>query len=168
VQVDSIKTRVESAPGFSLRLKLKCDEPLSDFAFNFNLRRYTEVESETPEGHVMKALYSQVNDRQDSAMQLEDHTGRITPPAQRGDSASEMVGPDVIRSPRHPMPINYGSKIWMRERRFRVYREAPGFRPGPLKTWMMTCHALSVRPYLATYEDTNELKKRGSKMWMMT
>jgi len=24
-------------------LKLKCDEPLSNFAFNFNLRRYTEV-----------------------------------------------------------------------------------------------------------------------------
>jgi hypothetical protein len=23
-------------------LKLKCDEPLSNFAFNFNLRRYTE------------------------------------------------------------------------------------------------------------------------------
>jgi hypothetical protein len=24
-------------------LKLKCDEPLSNFAFNFNLRRYTKV-----------------------------------------------------------------------------------------------------------------------------
>jgi len=43
VQVASIKTRVESAPGFSQRLKLKCDEPLSDFAFNFNLRRYSKV-----------------------------------------------------------------------------------------------------------------------------
>ena len=26
------------------RLKLKCDESLSNFAFNFNLRRYTEAE----------------------------------------------------------------------------------------------------------------------------
>jgi hypothetical protein len=43
VQVDSIKTRVESAPGVcNQRLKLKCDEPLSNDTFNFNLRRYTE------------------------------------------------------------------------------------------------------------------------------
>jgi hypothetical protein len=42
VQVDSIKTRVESAPGVcNQRLKLKCDEPLSNVAFNFNVRRYT-------------------------------------------------------------------------------------------------------------------------------
>jgi hypothetical protein len=41
VQVDSIKTRVESAPGVcDQRLKLKCDEPLSNVAFNFNVRRY--------------------------------------------------------------------------------------------------------------------------------
>jgi hypothetical protein len=41
VQLDSIKTRVESAPGVcNQRLKLKCDEPLSNGAFNFNLRRY--------------------------------------------------------------------------------------------------------------------------------
>jgi len=42
VQVDSIKTRVESAPWFQ-RLKIKCDKLLSNFAFNFNLRRYTKV-----------------------------------------------------------------------------------------------------------------------------
>ena len=42
VQVVSIRTRVESAPGVcNQRLKLKCDEPLSNVAFNFNLRRYT-------------------------------------------------------------------------------------------------------------------------------
>jgi hypothetical protein len=42
VQVASIKTQVESAPGVcNQRLKLKCDEPLSNFAFNFNVRRYT-------------------------------------------------------------------------------------------------------------------------------
>jgi hypothetical protein len=41
VQVDSIKTRVDSAPGVcNQRLKLQCDEPLSNFAFNFNVRRY--------------------------------------------------------------------------------------------------------------------------------
>jgi hypothetical protein len=39
VQVDSIKTRVESAPNFSA-LKPKCDEALSNLAFKFNLRRY--------------------------------------------------------------------------------------------------------------------------------
>ena len=41
VQVDPIKPELK-APG-TKRLKLKCDEPLSDFAFNFSLRRYTEV-----------------------------------------------------------------------------------------------------------------------------
>jgi hypothetical protein len=41
VQVAPIK-RALKAPG-SKRLKLKCDEPLSNFAFNFNLRRYTTV-----------------------------------------------------------------------------------------------------------------------------
>ena len=39
MQVDSIKTRVESA--LFQRLRLECDEPLSNVAFNFNLRRYT-------------------------------------------------------------------------------------------------------------------------------
>jgi len=44
VQVDGIKTRVESAPGVcNQRLKLKCDEPLSKVGCNFNLRRYTEA-----------------------------------------------------------------------------------------------------------------------------
>jgi hypothetical protein len=42
VQVDSIKPRVESAPGVcNQRLKLKCDEPLSNVAINFNVRRYS-------------------------------------------------------------------------------------------------------------------------------
>jgi len=35
------ESRVESA--YSQRLKLKCDELLSRFAFNFNLLPYTEV-----------------------------------------------------------------------------------------------------------------------------
>jgi len=38
VQVDPIKPTVK-APG-SKRLKLKCDEPLSNFAFKFNMRPY--------------------------------------------------------------------------------------------------------------------------------
>jgi dsRNA-specific ribonuclease len=38
---ESIKTRVQSAAGVcNQRLELKCDEVLSNFAFNFNLRRY--------------------------------------------------------------------------------------------------------------------------------
>ena len=39
MQVDPIKPTLK-APG-AKRLKLKCDELLSSFAFNFNLRRYT-------------------------------------------------------------------------------------------------------------------------------
>jgi len=38
VQVDPINPMLK-APEF-MRLKLECDEPLSNFAFNFNLRRY--------------------------------------------------------------------------------------------------------------------------------
>jgi len=41
VQVDPIKPTLK-APGTE-RLKLKCDEPLLNFAFNFNLRRYDWV-----------------------------------------------------------------------------------------------------------------------------
>ena len=40
MQADNIKTRVESAYGFSA-WKLEYHEPLSTFAFNFNLRQYT-------------------------------------------------------------------------------------------------------------------------------
>ena len=39
MQVHPIKPTLK-APG-SVRLKLKCDEPLSNFAFNCNLRRYS-------------------------------------------------------------------------------------------------------------------------------
>ena len=39
VQVDPIKTTLK-APG-SMLLKLKCDGPVSNFGYNFNLRRYT-------------------------------------------------------------------------------------------------------------------------------
>jgi lipoate-protein ligase A len=39
VQVDPIKPTLK-APG-TKRLKLKYDDPLSNFAFKFNLRRYT-------------------------------------------------------------------------------------------------------------------------------
>jgi hypothetical protein len=44
VQVDSIKTRVESAFGVcKQRLKLKYDKLLSSFAFKFNLRHYASA-----------------------------------------------------------------------------------------------------------------------------
>ena len=46
MQLDSIKTRVESAYGVcNQRLKLEYDGPLSNYAFNFNLCHYTVVES---------------------------------------------------------------------------------------------------------------------------
>jgi hypothetical protein len=41
VQVDPIKPKLK--PPGTKRLKLNCDEPLSSFAFKFNLRRYTVV-----------------------------------------------------------------------------------------------------------------------------
>jgi len=40
LQVDPIKSSL-NAPG-TRRFTLKCIEPLSSFAFNFNLRRYNE------------------------------------------------------------------------------------------------------------------------------
>ena len=44
MQVDSIKTRAESAYGVcNQRLKLQYDGPLSNSAFDFNWRRYKEV-----------------------------------------------------------------------------------------------------------------------------
>jgi hypothetical protein len=45
VQVDGIKTRVESAPGvYKQRLKLKYDEMLSNFAVTLSLRHYIMAE----------------------------------------------------------------------------------------------------------------------------
>jgi len=43
VQVDPIKPTLRS-PG-TKRLKLKCDEPPSNFAFNINMRRYNEAQA---------------------------------------------------------------------------------------------------------------------------
>jgi hypothetical protein len=40
VQVDPIKPELK--PPGTKRLKLQYDEPLSNFAFNFNLHRYTK------------------------------------------------------------------------------------------------------------------------------
>jgi len=66
------------------RLKAKCDETLSNFAFNFNLRRYAGVTPPAPEeaanvatGHVAPAA---------------------APPAPSGDAE---VGPGGLCSPRH-------------------------------------------------------------------
>jgi hypothetical protein len=41
VQVNPIKPKLK--PPGTQRLKLNCDAPLSNFAFNFNLRRYIEA-----------------------------------------------------------------------------------------------------------------------------
>ena len=41
MQVDPIKPALKAPE--TKRLKLKCEEPLLNFAFNFNLRRYIEV-----------------------------------------------------------------------------------------------------------------------------
>jgi hypothetical protein len=47
VQVAPIKPTLK--PAGTKRLKLKCDEPLSNFAFNFNLRRYSKDGSARPD-----------------------------------------------------------------------------------------------------------------------
>jgi len=41
VQVDPMKLKLK--PPGTYRLKLNCDDPLSIFAFKFNLRRYNEA-----------------------------------------------------------------------------------------------------------------------------
>jgi len=46
VQVEPMKLMLR-APG-TQRLKLKCDEPLSNCAFKFNLRRYCLVSTRSP------------------------------------------------------------------------------------------------------------------------
>ena len=46
MQVDPIKPTLK-APG-TKRLKLECDKPLSNFAFKFNLRRYTKISPHKP------------------------------------------------------------------------------------------------------------------------
>jgi len=50
VQVDHIKPK-SKLPGTKC-LKLKCDEPLSCFAFNFNLRRYSKAASKGAAGYM--------------------------------------------------------------------------------------------------------------------
>jgi hypothetical protein len=53
LQLATIKTRVESAPGVcNQRVKLKCDEPLSNLAFNFNVRHYTTAFTALPYNHL--------------------------------------------------------------------------------------------------------------------
>ena len=59
-----MKTRFESAPGVcNQRLKLKCDEPLSDFPFNVNVRRYSKARlmEMTPANYIGNAT-AQAND----------------------------------------------------------------------------------------------------------
>ena len=59
MQVHPIKPELE--PPVSKRLKLKCDEPLSNFAFKFNLHRYTkELVEECPAAAAMFAAASEI------------------------------------------------------------------------------------------------------------
>jgi len=92
VQVDSVNTRVKSAPGVChQRLHLKYDEPLQNFAFHLNLRRYNTVP------------YNQHN-----VGVLNTATGEFTTIATTGDAASgkakyngaAVVGNKVYFTPR--------------------------------------------------------------------
>ena len=50
VQVDPLRVRYQNSSrkrAWFQRLKRKCDEPLSNVAFNFNLRRYSPAPSST-------------------------------------------------------------------------------------------------------------------------
>jgi len=55
VQVAPIKTTMK-APG-TQRLKLKYDQPLSNFAFKFNLRRHDEVFAALPSAGLPRVLH---------------------------------------------------------------------------------------------------------------
>jgi hypothetical protein len=69
VQVDPINPTLKALG--TKRLKLKCDEPLSNFAFKFNLRRYTlegtsvqmanTTDAELAEALVMAKEYTNVS-----------------------------------------------------------------------------------------------------------
>jgi len=63
VQVDCIETRVEGAYGACIqRLKLKHDEPLENFAFYLNMRRYTEVDRVNRLEHFHQRTANKVHD----------------------------------------------------------------------------------------------------------
>ena len=102
---------VLKAPGTTL-LKPRYDDPLSNFAFNFNLRRYMSVDYQQRLGCGRTGMF-EVKAHPwfqglDWGMLLER---RIQPP----------ILPEVGRR----------RLTDSRARRFRAYEEAPGFRPGP-------------------------------------
>jgi len=88
VQVISTKP-VLKAPGYFL-FKLGCDEPLSNFAFKFNLRRYTKPS--------ILLHYADVE-----SIDFERHSGPHSTASQRTfDIVIEMkVGPVGLCSPGH-------------------------------------------------------------------
>ena len=58
MQVDPIKPKLK--PPGTKRLKLKNDEPLSNFALKFNLRRYSKAnDDEVEEAHVLVERHRQ-------------------------------------------------------------------------------------------------------------
>jgi hypothetical protein len=59
VQVDPIKPTLK--PPGSERLKLKCDDPLPSFAFDFNVRRYITVQRDALSDE-MKQLVARVQE----------------------------------------------------------------------------------------------------------
>jgi hypothetical protein len=54
VQVDPIRLALK--PPGTERLKLECDNPLSDFAFKFNLRRYSMTHAHMRARYVLTAV----------------------------------------------------------------------------------------------------------------
>ena len=62
MQVETVITRVESACEWFQRLKLKYDELVLEFAFKFNLRRYTQAQNTwelpAPLADAMKSQYN--------------------------------------------------------------------------------------------------------------
>jgi len=87
VQVDPIKPKLKLPR--TKRLKLQCDEPLSKFAFKFNLRRYTMARAACLNGCGWTAP---INDFLDDTS---DHSSI-------NNKRRREVGPGIFFSPRHP------------------------------------------------------------------
>jgi len=69
VLVDPIKPNLKRPD--AKRLKLKSDEPLSDFAFSFNLRRYSKAEFEISKEKMEEKVEKRVT------KQKEEHAVRV-------------------------------------------------------------------------------------------
>ena len=115
MQVDPIKPVLK--PPKTKRLKVKVDEPLSSFAFKFNLRRYITDRDQHDSQEFMRMLIDSLN----------DELNRVTqpPPYKAGPAGScvcRLCSPR--RSPRLPSPFLARWMMLMRYARSLVCRHS--------------------------------------------